>query len=103
MRFITISFLVLCLFSCRTGKETKRVHSSTFIKNFHEGVRLKLNFELEPAIDKFNLCLKEDPMDDASHFALAQLYLMKMIFSGRPFIPNKHQILTQQIFTTFLN
>jgi tetratricopeptide (TPR) repeat protein len=77
MRFITISFLVLCLFSCRTGKETKRVHSSTFIKNFHEGVRLKLNFELEPAIDKFNLCLKEDPMDDASHFALAQLYLMK--------------------------
>jgi tetratricopeptide (TPR) repeat protein len=71
--FITILFL----FACRTAMEKKVVHSSSFIKNFHEGVRLKLNFDVDPAIDKFNLCLKEDPTDDAANFALAQLFLMK--------------------------
>jgi tetratricopeptide (TPR) repeat protein len=73
--FIIISFLLLS--ACRTAKEKRIVHSSNFIRDFHEGVRLKLNFEVDRAIEKFNLCLKEDPTDDASNFALAQLYLMK--------------------------
>lgn len=67
----------LSLFACRMARENKSVHTSSFIKNFHEGVRLKLNFDFDPAIDKFNLCLKEDPADDAANFALAQLFLMK--------------------------
>ncbi len=67
---------MLSLFSCRTTKEVKHIHSATFIKNFHEGVRLKLNNEVNAAIEKFNACLKEDEVDDASHFALSQLYLM---------------------------
>jgi tetratricopeptide (TPR) repeat protein len=77
LKSIFILLVTLSLFACGTAKEKKIVHSSSFIKNFHEGVRLKLNFEVDPAIDKFNLCLKEDPTDDASNFALAQLYLMK--------------------------
>jgi tetratricopeptide (TPR) repeat protein len=77
LKLIIISVAALSLFACRTTKVNKVVHSSAFIKNFHEGVRLKLNFEIDPAIDKFNLCLKEDPTDDAANFALAQLYLMK--------------------------
>ena len=77
LKAIFIFIGAISLISCRTAKEKKVVHSSTFIKNFHEGVRLKLNFEIDPSIDKFNLCLKEDPKDDASNFALAQLYLMK--------------------------
>ena len=82
MRFkvIFILFGTFLFFACRTAKEKKIIHSSTFIKNFHEGVRLKLNFEVDPAIDKFNICLKEDPTDDAANFALAQLYLMKNEF-----------------------
>ncbi len=72
-----VFILILTLFSCHTAKEVKHVHSSTFIKNFHEGVRLKLNNEVSVAIEKFNACLKEEEDDDASHFALAQLYLMK--------------------------
>lgn len=77
LKTFLILLITLSLFACRTAKEKKIVHSSSFIKNFHEGVRLKLNFEIDPAIDKFNLCLKEDPSDDAANFALAQLYLMK--------------------------
>lgn len=73
--FIIISFLLLS--ACRTAKEKRIVHSSNFIQDFHEGVRLKLNFEVDRAIEKFNLCLKEYPTDDAVNFALAQLYLMK--------------------------
>ncbi len=72
-----IFIAILTLFSCHTTKEVKHVHSSTFIKNFHEGVRLKLNNEVSVAIEKFHACLKEEEDDDASHFALAQLYLMK--------------------------
>lgn len=76
-KVVFVVFGALFLFACRTAKEKKVVHSSIFIKNFHEGVRLKLNFETDPAIEKFNLCFKEDPTDDAVNFALAQLYLMK--------------------------
>jgi tetratricopeptide (TPR) repeat protein len=79
MKLKTFYFVIfaLLLFACRTAKEKEVIHSSSFIKSFHEGVRLKLNYEIDPAIDKFNLCLKEDPNDDASNYALAQLYLMK--------------------------
>jgi tetratricopeptide (TPR) repeat protein len=77
LKTIFIVLLTLSLFACGTAKEKKGAHSYSFINNFHEGVRLKLNFEIDPAIDKFNLCLKEDPADDASNFALAQLFLMK--------------------------
>lgn len=70
-------FICFILVACHTAKEVKHVHSSNFIKNFHEGTRLKLNNEINSAIEKFNLCVKEDENDDASHFALAQLFLMK--------------------------
>ena len=58
-------------------KPTATVHSIQYIKTFHEGVRLKMNGQLDDALGKFNTCLLEDEKDDAVHFAMAQLFLMK--------------------------
>lgn len=76
-KLIPLFAIVFFICSCRQTKETIPQHSANYIKNFHEGVRLKLSGEVNAAIDKFNLCLKEDEKDDACHFGLAQLFLMK--------------------------
>jgi len=77
-KFFLIFGIALVLFACKTSKEVKApVRSSTYIKNFHEGVRLKMNEQVDEAIDKFKLCLTENQKDDGVHFALAQLFLMK--------------------------
>lgn len=74
---LSVFAIVVFICSCKHTKESIPSHSANFIKNFHEGVRLKHSGEINAAIEKFNLCLKEDINDDASHFGIAQLYLMK--------------------------
>jgi len=71
-------FCLLALASCKTSKESlSNVHSSVYIRSFHEGVRFKINGDLDEAIEKFKFCAVQDPKDDAVQYALAQLYLMK--------------------------
>ena len=75
-----IFFIVglLALTACKSSKESlQSVHSPEYIKAFHEGVRLKINGDLDAAIDKFKFCAVQDPKDDGVQFGLAQLYLMK--------------------------
>ena len=50
--------------------------SKAFIQSFHEGLRRKLQGKYSEAIDRFQICLENQPSDDATHFALAQTYLL---------------------------
>ena len=50
--------------------------SKVFIQSFHEGLRRKLQGRYSEAIDRFQICLENQPSDDATHFALAQTYLL---------------------------
>ena len=78
MRFNLLIVLFYALFSCKTGSELASVSKSAeFTKSFHEGLRLKLLGNYDEALDSFRKCLKEKTDDDASHFAMAQIYLMK--------------------------
>lgn len=78
MRISVLFLLLMLFFSCRTSEEsTKPIKSETYISAFHEGVRLKLRGNYEESIVRFNKCLKEKPEDDASHFAIAQISLIK--------------------------
>lgn len=51
--------------------------TASYISTFHSGVRNKLNGELENAISNFTICLNSDKNDDAVHYALAQIFLVK--------------------------
>ena len=74
-KFSQILILFLFIFLCQTDKVVSQVaHSASYISNFHAGVRHKLNGELAQAISKFTTCLNEDPIDDAVHYALSQIY-----------------------------
>jgi Tfp pilus assembly protein PilF len=76
-KFIFIVGL-LAFTACKSSKESlQSVHSPEYIKAFHEGVRLKINGDVDAAIDKFKFCALQDPKDDGVQFGLAQLYLMK--------------------------
>lgn len=78
MRISLLFLLLVLFFSCRTSVEsTNPIKSETYISAFHEGVRLKLLGNYEEAVARFKKCLKEKPEDDASHFALAQISLIK--------------------------
>jgi tetratricopeptide (TPR) repeat protein len=77
-KIVFFIFLTVFFTGCKSSKEPVNVgHSSIFIKNFHEGIRLKINGQIDEAISMFDKCLLEDEKDDATHFALAQLFLMK--------------------------
>ena len=77
-KFYQTLFLFLFFFLCETDKVVLQVaHSASYISNFHAGVRHKLNGELAQAISKFTTCLNEDPIDDAVHYALSQIYAGK--------------------------
>ena len=77
-KFSQILILFLFIFLCETDKLVSQVaHSASYISNFHAGVRHKLNGELAQAISKFSNCLNEDPIDDAVHYALSQIYSVK--------------------------
>lgn len=75
-KFLFLICWTLVFTSCANLKKKKPVeHDAAYIHTFHEGVRFKLNGQNQEAIDKFNACLVIDEMDDAAHFALAQIYL----------------------------
>ena len=75
-KFLFFICWTLVFTSCANLKKKKPVeHDAAYIHTFHEGVRFKLNGQNQEAIDKFNACLGIDEMDDAAHFALAQIYL----------------------------
>ena len=77
-KFSQILILILFIFLCETDKVVAQVvHSSSYISNFHTGVRHKLNGEIAQAISKFTTCLNDDPNDDAVHYALSQIYIEK--------------------------
>ena len=77
-KFSQILIIFLFIFLCETDKVVSQVaHSASYISNFHAGVRHKLNGELAQAISKFTTCLNEDPIDDAVHYALSQIYAGK--------------------------
>lgn len=77
-KFSQTLILFLFIFLCETDKIVSQVaHSASYISNFHAGVRHKLNGELAQAISKFTTCLKEDPIDDAVHYVLYQIYFGK--------------------------
>ena len=71
---------IVCLCGCKESlpiaKSPIQQTSNEFIQSFHEGVRLKLKGNYYEAIDRFKACLEKQPLDDASHFALAQTYLL---------------------------
>ena len=71
---------IVCLCGCKESLPIAKspIHqtSNEFIQSFHEGVRLKLKGNYSEAIDRFKACLEKQPLDDASHFALAQTYLL---------------------------
>jgi tetratricopeptide (TPR) repeat protein len=69
------TFLLLVTSCAQLKKKTPVEHDSTYIRTFHEGVRFKLNGQYPEAIDKLNSCVLQDELDDAVHFALAQIYL----------------------------
>ena len=74
-KFSQTLILFLFIILCETDKIVSQVaHSASYISNFHAGVRHKLNGELAQAISKFTTCLNEDPIDDAVHYALSQIY-----------------------------
>jgi tetratricopeptide (TPR) repeat protein len=80
MRNRLVLFFVLCLCSCKESlpiaESSTNQPSKAFIQSFHEGVRLKLQGNYNEAIDRFKTCLENQPSDDATHFALAQTYLL---------------------------
>ena len=77
-KFFQTLFLILFIFLCETDKVVAQVaHSSSYISDFHAGVRHKLNGEIPQAISKFTTCLNVDQNDDAVHYALSQIYLEK--------------------------
>ena len=77
-KFSQTLILIFFIFVCETDKVVSQVaHSSSYISNFHAGVRHKLNGELAQAISKFTACLNEDQNDDAVHYVLSQIYVEK--------------------------
>ena len=78
IRVAFVFVLVLC--SCKVRQpipqNSNAVSSKAFIQSFHEGIRLKIQGNYPEALDRFQKCLSYSPSDDATHFALAQTYLL---------------------------
>ena len=74
LKSIYIFFILIGLFSCGTKKHTPEFDEKKMITVFHQGVRNHITGHYKEAIQNFEECLLINPKDDASHFALAQLY-----------------------------
>ena len=78
IRVAFVFVLVLC--SCKVRQpipqNSNAVSSKAFIQSFHDGIRLKIQGNYLEALDRFQKCLSYSPSDDATHFALAQTYLL---------------------------
>jgi tetratricopeptide (TPR) repeat protein len=83
MKFIFFFLLVGLLVGCKTisnkgtGKSENTEVNKNYIQKFHEGLRLKMNGQIEDAIKSFEAAITYSPKEDAPHFALAQCYLIK--------------------------
>ena len=80
MRYNLFFILILILCACKEPRliidNDSSQKSKAFITAFHEGLRLKLQGNYFKAIERFEFCLQEEPLDDASHFAMAQTFLL---------------------------
>jgi pentatricopeptide repeat protein len=80
MNRIALFLLILAVLgSCKTSPN-KTTPMSTVNKQqslFHQGVRNYITGNNKKAILDFEACIKTNALDDASHFALAQLYLIE--------------------------
>jgi len=80
MHYNLALFILLFFCGCKSprilvdAQQTSK--SRAFITAYHEGLRLKLKGDYSKAIERFEFCIKEEPLDDASHFAIAQTYLL---------------------------
>jgi tetratricopeptide (TPR) repeat protein len=83
MKFIFFFLFVGLLVGCKTisnkatGKSENTEVNKNYIQKFHEGLRLKMNGQIEDAIKSFEAAITFSPKEDAPHFALAQCYLIK--------------------------
>ncbi|MFT7345003.1 MAG: tetratricopeptide (TPR) repeat protein [Lentimonas sp.] len=84
--YIFLFAIGLIFTSCGSSKTatSKKVESQTvskaeyaFIQKFHEAVRLKSKGQTSDAILAFEECLIMRPKNDASYYALSQLYLIQ--------------------------
>jgi tetratricopeptide (TPR) repeat protein len=81
-KYCIILFSALLLGACKTSSDVTGPISSAnnFKASFHQGIRNYITGNYNKAIADFESCLKINPLDDAVHFALAQLYLINQQF-----------------------
>jgi len=75
--------LVISIASCGiVNKQTKRdthakVVNPIYAKHFHAGVRYKLAGNFDEALTSFEAAIQLDPLQDAPHYAMSEIYLEK--------------------------
>ena len=90
MRISLVIFIFFFFTSCRTDLPIRvSQKSEVYTRSFHEALRNKMSGNYEKALVLFNKCLKEVPNDDASHYAIAQIELIR----GNIDIAKEHTIL----------
>lgn len=83
MKFFYLVFFVFCISSCASLSRGKRKNLSNvglkkeYIQNFHLGLRLKMNGQIDEAIKSLYKASFIEEDEDAPHFALAQCFLIK--------------------------
>ncbi|MFM7668005.1 MAG: tetratricopeptide repeat protein, partial [Bacteroidota bacterium] len=83
MKYSVVFLLLILLVGCKTmsnkttGKSGSTEVNKNYIQKFHEGLRLKMNGQIDDAIKSLESAVSFAPNEDAPHFALAQCYLIK--------------------------
>ena len=93
MRISIFISVLLLLASCKTqSNQSITGKSELYTRAFYEALRYKMSGNYERALELFNKCVKENPNDDASHFAIAQISLIQGNVEGA----KTHTILASQ-------
>lgn len=83
MKYVLYFLLIVPLVGCKTistnstGKSENIEVNKNYIQKFHEGLRLKMNGQIDDAIKSLEAATLYAPKEDAPHFALAQCFLIK--------------------------
>ena len=83
MKYLVVFLLLIPIVGCKTisnnpnGKSGSTEVNKNYIQKFHEGLRLKMNGQVDDAIKSLESAVSFAPKEDAPHFALAQCYLIK--------------------------
>ncbi|MEY4571992.1 MAG: hypothetical protein RLZ10_1210 [Bacteroidota bacterium] len=83
MKFFYLCFFIFCFSSCAVVSRSKRKNLSNvglkkeYTQNFHLGLRLKMNGQIDEAIKSLYKATFIEEKEDAPHFALAQCFLLK--------------------------